>query len=64
MSEFSLAPVLTVEDVQNYLNIGRSSAYWLCTQPDFPAFRIGRQIRVRREEFFQWMDMKKGAVKQ
>jgi excisionase family DNA binding protein len=57
----NLAEILTVEEIGEYLRIGRSSAYNLVNQPDFPAIRIGKQIRVEREALFQWMGNKKGA---
>ena len=48
--------ILTVEDVQRYLKIGRSSAYNLFGQPDFPTIRIGKQIRVKEDDFFIWLN--------
>jgi excisionase family DNA binding protein len=59
-----LPSILTVEELGKYLRIGRSSAYNLVVQPNFPAIRIGRQIRVEREALLQWMGNKKGVVNQ
>jgi excisionase family DNA binding protein len=49
-----LPPVLTMEDVAQYLRIGRTAAYELARRPDFPAVRIGRYIRVNRDAFLRW----------
>lgn len=46
---------LTVEELAAFLRIGRSKAYELCHQPDFPAIRIGRTIRISREAFLAWL---------
>ena len=37
------------------LRIGRSTAYALCHQPEFPAIRVGGQIRVRTEALDAWI---------
>lgn len=45
----------TVAEVQEILKLGRKNAYALVNQPDFPKLRIGRSIRIPKQEFEQFM---------
>ena len=47
--------VLTVPEVAKRLRIGRTSAYQLCARPDFPALRVGGQIRVAEDALQRWL---------
>ena len=47
--------ILTVGDVAKILKVGRSSAYELVNQKDFPSIRIGRNIRVLEDELKVWL---------
>ncbi len=49
---------LTVADVKNYLNISQASAYELVHRNDFPTARIGGSIRIPREAFLAWVDLR------
>ena len=40
---------MSVEDMAEELAIGRSIAYQLIQQPDFPSFMIGRRVLVSRK---------------
>jgi len=55
---------LTIRDVQNYLNISQSAAYELAHRKDFPCCRIGGTIRVPRDAFFAWVEMKTSIAPQ
>ncbi len=46
---------MTVKDVQSVLKLGRRQAYALVNQPDFPKTRIGKSIRIPKEEFEDFM---------
>ncbi|MCM1233177.1 MAG: helix-turn-helix domain-containing protein [Ruminococcus flavefaciens] len=47
MTDFENVPdVLTMEDLQKVLRIGRSTAYRLVKANDIPCVRIGRSIRI------------------
>jgi excisionase family DNA binding protein len=48
--------LLTVKELAEVLRIGRSSAYELCRQHEFPVLRIGRSIRIPRKALFDWME--------
>ena len=42
--------VLTVMEVANVLRLKRSTAYELVRQKAIPSFRVGRHIRIARNE--------------
>ncbi|MFC8685952.1 helix-turn-helix domain-containing protein [Brevibacillus porteri] len=46
--------VLTVEDVQKFLKIGRVQAYDLVNSGQFHIIRVGRIIKVPKSAFLQW----------
>ena len=53
----SLNCILTVEDVRSYLSVTRATAYLMLKGPDkLPHLRIGRAIRIRREDLFKWLN--------
>ena len=57
ISEYSELPlVLTPVDVARLLGVSRNTAYEHFHSKGFPAFRVGRQYRVKRDRFIQWMD--------
>lgn len=49
---------LTVDEMANYLRIGRSKAYQICQQEDFPKITLGKKIRIPREELNSWISHK------
>jgi len=50
--------LLTVEEMAEILRIGRSSAYELCRQNEFPVIRIGRSIRIPKKALLDWIEQK------
>ncbi len=46
----------TVEDIQNILEIGRSSAYNLVKTGKFHCVNIGGHIRISKKSFDNWLD--------
>lgn len=49
-----LTEILTVEDVQKNLHVGRNKVYEIFARDDFPALRLGRSFGVDREAFEEW----------
>lgn len=53
---------LVPEDLQDRLGVGRSKAYEICHQPDFPAVRpTGKEngkIRIPEDLFEDWLEKK------
>lgn len=52
----NLPLVMTPMDVACALRISRNTAYELVHSKGFPAFKVGKQYRVHREKFYQWMN--------
>lgn len=50
-----MAELLTIEELQKYLQISRSKAYELANTNDFPVLRIGRAIRIPRDRLEEWV---------
>ena len=48
--------ILSVEDLQQVLGIGRHTAYDLVNRADFPTIRLGRKILVPRDALMRWLD--------
>ena len=48
--------LLTIPDVMEILHCSKSTVYKLVKDPDFPAFKIGRDYRVREDELMKWID--------
>ena len=49
------SPFMTIPELQAYLHICRRTAYTLVHQEGFPAYRVGRSIRIDRKELEAWM---------
>ena len=55
MTESNLK-LLTVTELASILRIGRSSAYELCKENQFPVVRIGKNIRIPKQSLYRWID--------
>jgi excisionase family DNA binding protein len=51
--------LLTVKEVADYLRVSRVTAWRWCQQGVIPAFRIGRNWRIRREDL---LDLERASV--
>jgi excisionase family DNA binding protein len=58
MGDLMEKKVLDVEDIQNYLGIGRRQAYELVNSGALHSVRIGRRIKVSRDVFLTWLNGK------
>ena len=52
--------VLKVDDIAEVLRVSTSTAYRLCRDAEFPAFRVGGQIRVTRKDLYVWIARRLG----
>jgi excisionase family DNA binding protein len=55
MSKTKHSEWLSLKDVQQLVGIGRTKAYELVTTGELPAVRVGRCIRVNRQELDEWL---------
>jgi excisionase family DNA binding protein len=51
-----LPQFLTVEEWRTFMRIGRSSAYALIRQGILPVVRLGRTVRISREDVMRFVD--------
>ncbi len=49
---------LTPREVMNLLYIGRNTFYRLVHSGELPAFRIGKQWRIRRDDLYAFLKSK------
>lgn len=47
--------MLTVEDIQEHLCLGKDSAYALVKLTSFPSIKIGNQYRIPLSEYKKWL---------
>lgn len=47
--------ILTAVHIAEILTISKPTVYELMEQTSFPLIRIGRNKRVRKDEFFNWL---------
>jgi excisionase family DNA binding protein len=50
---------ISLNELQEILGIGRTKAYDLVTSGDLPAVRIGRVIRVSKQDLTDWLERQK-----
>lgn len=46
----------SVDDIQIILDISRSTAYQLIRRKLFKSVKVGKQIRISRKSFDEWLD--------
>ncbi len=51
--------LLTVEEVAEALQVGRSMVYGLIQAGSLPAIRLGRLRRIRRSDLREWVEKQK-----
>lgn len=49
-----LPELMTVKQLQEYLNCGHDLAYQLVRRRDFPSFRIGKFFYIKKAEFLSF----------
>ena len=50
-----LDPIMTIDQVAEYLNLHPLTIRRLARDGEIPAFKVGRQWRVKRELLDRWM---------
>ena len=54
--------LLTIQQVQDLLQVGRTFAYGLIRSGELPSYRVGSLRRVRRQDVEQWLEQQKCAA--
>lgn len=52
----NLPIILEVKDIATILKISRNTAYELVHSKDFPKIAVGRQYRIPRSKFIEWLE--------
>lgn len=55
MKTDELTPVLTIEDLAEYLRISKSTLYKLAQEGSLPGQKVGRHWRFHREAIDEWL---------
>lgn len=53
--DYNLPSMISVEELQKILNIGKDMAYNLVRRKDFPSIKLGREYRVLVEQLPEWL---------
>lgn len=48
--------ILNVKQLARVMNLGTNSTYELVHSKGFPSIRIGRQLKIPRDQFRKWLD--------
>ena len=54
--------LLTVPQAAKLLQVGRDTMYNLTHRQDFPAIRVGRNVRINREQLQSWLNDNNGGI--
>lgn len=54
--------ILTIKELKEILKISRSKAYELVKMKDFPIIKIGKSIRINKDELFKWLQNQKNVL--
>lgn len=52
-----MSDLLTVLDMAKILKISRSKAYSITKEKNFPLIKIGKCIRINKNELFKWLNI-------
>jgi len=51
-----LGPILTVPETAKYLKLSKSKVYYLVQRNQIPHIKIGKNVRIRREDLQKWLE--------
>ncbi|CAK7069555.1 helix-turn-helix domain-containing protein [Tissierella sp.] len=51
--------VMTIKDMEQFLQVSRSKAYELIKIEGFPAYKVGSEFRMLKSELVKWMKTQK-----
>ena len=51
-----LGPILTVPETAEYLKLSKSKVYYLVQRNQIPHIKIGKNVRIRREDLEKWLE--------
>ena len=54
----SLPVIMTVPETAEYLKLSKSKVYYLVQQNQIPHLKIGKNVRIRKEDLLVWLEEK------
>lgn len=54
--------LMTIEQLKEFLKISRSKAYELVKLKGFPTIKIGKCIRINKDELLKWLHNQKNVL--
>ena len=51
--------LLTFEDILYIMGWKKTKGYTMCQRKDFPAFKDGKQWKIRKVDLEKWLNLKK-----
>ena len=51
--------VMTMKDVESFLQISRSKAYEVVKSDNFPSYKVGSEFRILKSELIEWIKKQK-----
>jgi excisionase family DNA binding protein len=57
-----IPPVMTITELAAILRIGKTMAYELCQSRQIRSFKIGKNVRVFREDLTAWINSQREAI--
>ena len=59
--QYENTEIITVEELMELLQIGKSTAYQLLDSGEIKAFRIGRKWKIPKNEVYEYIRLKSGG---
>jgi excisionase family DNA binding protein len=50
--------LLTIDEMMNFLGVGKNKAYEICRSKEFPTIKIGKSIRINKRSLIDWLENK------
>lgn len=54
--------IMTIKDMEQFLQVSRSKAYELIKTDGFPAYKVGNEFRILKSELIGWIKEQKGGL--
>ena len=54
----TLDPIMTVPETAEYLKLSKSKVYYLVQRNQIPHLKIGKNVRIRKEDLLVWLEEK------
>lgn len=49
--------IMTIPEVARYLKVSKAKMYYLVSKKKIPHIRFGRNVRVRKSDLMEWLEL-------